>query len=244
MGGRHTCWNGPRLRRGPFQHRRAATSGDCGSRTGVLRFPSHRRQHSSLALPRSVYTAVSAGTPLVVGMPNLRIGAPQPRHLTERWAQRDVDWIFACEMTTYQENRGAKEEGMTVVKPEVETNTENLHCILWRDFPEVRPIISEMWRDAKIDSIEFEREIILPGPYLILSEAFYWPLVVPAVESRDPDLLRRCAVFIDLALASSDDFLVEAMSMRVVERIVTDDSMRPAFFEFAGPLLGAKINAY
>ncbi|MGW1994930.1 hypothetical protein [Embleya sp. NPDC001921] len=114
---------------------------------------------------------------------------------------------------------------------------------LWASLPETRPHLAHLLRDAEREAAEngedLANEIICDSvnPYGILSEGFFWPVVVASVESGDVSMMVKIANTIEIILASSDEDLLAAADSRVVAPLSGQAEYWTVFRPFAGPRL-------
>ncbi|MGW1991852.1 hypothetical protein [Embleya sp. NPDC001921] len=114
---------------------------------------------------------------------------------------------------------------------------------LWERLPEARPHLAELKADAELDAVQEGRAIpdasvgYLLNPYGILSDALFWPVIVPAVETRNDDLLARTAAIVEALLAAADEDIRDAADLRVVSPLIGHAEYWSIFRHVAGPRL-------
>ncbi|MEW1914514.1 hypothetical protein AB0442_40075 [Kitasatospora sp. NPDC085895] len=87
--------------------------------------------------------------------------------------------------------------------------------------PEARTLL-EALDSAELESAEeLDRSPRPLGLYTVLSEAFYWPVLRPALDSSEAsrDLLARCRDFLDELTASRRGEVLQALQIRVREHL-------------------------
>lgn len=125
--------------------------------------------------------------------------------------------------------------------PVVWPNFGNIRDYLWQEIPQAHPVILEL--EERAWSIDGDCDI---GAYGYLSEAFFWPVLVEAIdaESKNNGLLKRCFRFIELLLGSDDEYLVEATGIRILEGLCRRRRWLEAARVYGGPLLKRDIANY
>lgn len=82
-----------------------------------------------------------------------------------------------------------------------------------------------------------EQHAMLNSTYTLLSEVFFWPVCVPALESGDAQAIAAVAAVVEQLLMTPDRVLSEAVLTRVVEPLIGE----PAFWEAMAPHAGSNL---
>lgn len=117
-------------------------------------------------------------------------------------------------------------------------NEHNFRDYLWEHVPESRPLIEKLERDQ----IEFSGDLDSLSVYSYISLCFFHDLLVPALESRDLEAVAKYVGFVEELLASDDRGLVDAVEIRVAEKL--REEWLPMVLSVAGPRLSSAIQCY
>ncbi|MFC5747476.1 hypothetical protein [Actinomadura rugatobispora] len=104
-------------------------------------------------------------------------------------------------------------------------DVEGLRSLLWNEVPEARSAIKALdQRCAEIASEYGEEPFV--GVYEYISEIFWWEVFEPALKRGERQVVDRCFRIVEILLEKSDNFIREAVLIRVVVHLQELPSVR------------------
>ncbi len=105
-------------------------------------------------------------------------------------------------------------------------DSENFPILLLHEFPDVYGHLLQIVEDnGSLDG----------STYSIVSVAFWWGIFEPAIRDNADHAMRSAFAFLERCLETSDDFLLDALQIRVVEHLASAQYAR-SVDAMAGPV--------